>query len=93
MWVQMQLSRGRREENPSEKEEPWMRQKEWSGEEESKDERSLGGVVQKCQGQQERKTSKGGRVSTGDLEPCVTLERETPFKEYKRVRQWEARLS
>lgn len=65
MWVQMKLSRGRREENRKEKEEPSMRQRRTDRGRENKKQRcQWRGVVQKCEGQQS-KPGKDGRISIG----------------------------
>lgn len=88
MWVRMKLSRGQRDENRTEKEEHLMRQRRSGWERENKKQRcQWGGVVQKCQGEQENKPGKEEEFPLVVAKPPMTLERETPFKEHREVRQ------
>lgn len=94
MWVQMKLSRGQREENRTEKEEHLMRQRRSGWERENKKQRChWGGVVQKCQGEQESKPGKDGRISTGCRKTTYDFGKRDPFQGAQRGETVGARFS
>lgn len=93
MWVQMKLSRGRREENGKEEEEPSMRQRRTGRGGKTRNKGVSGEVL--------FRSVKGNRANQVRMEefplavtePLVTLERGTPSKEHREVRQWGASFS
>lgn len=93
MWVQIKLSRGRREENRKEKEEfQWDRGMVRGRKTRNK---SVSGEVlfRSVKGNKRANQVRMEGFPLVVTEPPVTLERETPFKEHREVRKWGASLS